>query len=118
MTVYFMHEPSKDYVDLSSAERFGEIEYIFAHNYPATMYPIESQSRAAEALMRFDPSTDFLAFCGGDQGSIGFAIYALAERDIWSAPWLRWDRRRGYYATFIGGEVPPDGEAVMAMGEG
>jgi len=104
VTVFFIHEPSRDYVDLSTAESFGEVEFVFAPTYPASLYPMESHARATEVLQDFDPAKDYLAFCGGDQGSIAICVIALCENDIWSIPWLRWDRRKGYINTYIGDE--------------
>ena len=106
MTVYVAQEPHPNRpIDLSSAENFGPINYVFNFADPVSIEPDESYRKAREILWDFDPDKDFILDCGGDQMALGVVVHFLAtegECDV-LIPFLRWDRReQGYQPSRIG----------------
>lgn len=104
MTVYFAQEPSphRHMPDLSTAERFGEVAFVFDYRYPVSQEPERAYAHASAALMDFDPEKDFIADCGGDKMALGVVVHILGDWE--RIPFLRWSRYNGgeYEASYIG----------------
>ena len=80
--------------DLSSAQRYGRIEYVLPASPSASLTPGPSFMKAARKLRDFDPDKDYLVFPGGDPMALLVCGLALAELGITEVQILRWDRER------------------------
>jgi len=91
-------------LDLSTAENFGELKYLFDFIDGVSTSPDKSYLHAVNALRDFDEDTDYLLDCGGDKMALGVAVHVLAfEYDIPIIKFLRWDRiQQSYLASHIG----------------
>jgi hypothetical protein len=99
--------------DLSSAQRYGVIEYIFDDpRFQAGEQPGVAQEKIRKALQDFDPDTDYVLFLGGDPiGAILLGQQLSTVHRGKTIKALRWERERdingkrligvGYYVPTI-----------------
>lgn len=104
MTVYFAQEPSpnRNQPDLSTAERFGEIVFVFGYKFPVSQDPERAYAHAVEVLKDFNADVDYVGDCGGDKMSLGVVTHILSDWD--RINFLRWSRYNGgmYEPSYIG----------------
>lgn len=93
--VLIIQRPFKD-KDLSSASRYGRLEYIFDNpRFQASTQPGVAQRFIEESLNGFDPETDYILHLGGDW--VGALLVGAALRNRYpgkSIRALRWERER------------------------
>jgi len=93
-------------IDLSIAEKYGEIVYVFPDNCQPSHDPIGSLEKARDTLDDFDFNNDFYLVAGGDPFAAaicGMILGQNAERDdVLHFNYLRYDRGfRGGEANYI-----------------
>ena len=64
-TVYILQEPNSER-DLSSASKFGKINFIFGSNEKPALNTESSMDKLYDAMEGYDPEQDFICFAGGD----------------------------------------------------
>lgn len=100
--VYVVQEPPPVYrtgrppifKDLSSAQRYGRIEYVLDQSDQPSLTPGPCLHKVSRVLRTFNPTNDYLCYAGGDPLSIAFAMIALKEMNFAEVSLLRWDRER------------------------
>lgn len=98
MTVYIpaAMPPKKADRDFSSAQRYGPLEFIVPADSPASFTPGPALHRIRQAIQKFDPTEDYVAYGGGDPLALLLVGVALGERhDLDEFRYLRLDRERG-----------------------
>lgn len=94
MTVYVVQQNGKH--DLSSASRYGRIEFIFPEpRYQPSLNLSEARRTVEQALETFDPEQDYIAWAGGDP--LGMILIGNVYRGLFPSrpmPMLRWERER------------------------
>lgn len=100
-TVYIIQKPNSTLIDVSSAEEYGEVKYIFESRYQASQNPQEAINILREKLSHFKPGDFVASAAGGDFGAIFMAGMILPEiladeTGLVETPikWLRWERKR------------------------
>lgn len=102
--VFFAHEPRmmrdpetgvRRPRDLSSANRYGTIRFVFNRDEHPSLTPSESLVQAQKVLANFDPHNDYVCYAGGDPLSIAITFLALKALRIHTVQFLRYDRERG-----------------------
>jgi len=91
-------------IDLSTAENFGKLNYIFDFVDGVSTTPSESYGEAWDKLETFNEDTDFLLDCGGDKMAMGVITHILAYQfGLPRIKFLRWDRiQQSYLESYIG----------------
>lgn len=93
-TVYLIQETTKS-LDLSSANRYGKLETIFASNESPSITPGAGLVKAEKYARLIDPVKDYLLWIGGDPMSLFLMGVALQrQKNIFTFQWLRWERER------------------------
>lgn len=96
--VYLIAQPSvsrsKKPIDLGPLYEHGDVQVVLPQGDSPCFTPDKSFAVMEQRLDAFDPDIDFLVWAGGDTLSAVFAGMLLAERDIWSFAWLRYERAR------------------------
>ena len=85
MTVYIAHE-SRNQLDLTPAQEFGDIKFVFTREFSPGFNPKEATVIAEKVLEEFDFNNDFFLIAGGDPiagmiSSMVLADYADPERE-------------------------------------
>ena len=65
MTVYIAHE-SRNSLDLTPAEDFGDIKFVFNRDFSPGFNPKEAAVIAESVLQDFDFENDYFLIAGGD----------------------------------------------------
>ena len=65
MTVYIAHE-SRNALDLTPAEEFGDIVFVFNRDFSPGFNPAEASIIAEKVLEDFDFDNDYFLIAGGD----------------------------------------------------
>lgn len=94
--VYLIAEPTvkRDATrpDLSSLAHYGEVQVCL----PSGMYPSVTPDKAFDLLHHrltaFNPTTDYLAWAGGDTLAAVMTGVVLADLGLDHVRWLRWQR--------------------------
>lgn len=97
-TVYFPREllpvkPSSS-LDLSSASRYGKMEFILSHDESPSFMPGPCMNRMRSALKEFNPEQDFIADGGGDKMGLALMMLVLRDMNFRTVRYLRWERER------------------------
>lgn len=89
--------------DLSSASRFGQVEFLLQPHEKAAQNPDLTLERLMMRLESFDPTRDFIFTAGGDPLAFALTVAALKELDFTYFQYLRWERDRqnggGFYVS-------------------
>jgi hypothetical protein len=106
-------QPSIAKKDVSSAHRYGSINYIFADpTYQPSQEPGRAMRYVRQAAMDFDPDHDHVLFLGGDPVGAVMLGAALAQAHPGRRlRMLRWERERDTQGRRIPGAgfyVPTD----------
>ena len=96
-TVYVIQAPRQTSngvgVDLTSANDFGQIEFILPSYAQPSLDPEGAMRDLRRAFENFGPE-DYVASVGGDPAAIFLAGLVLPEFFSGEIRWLRWERRR------------------------
>lgn len=97
MTVFIIQKPkvssSGITYDVSPAQEYGEIKFIFdAYENPSTN-PLASLNKIRTALNDFDPETDYCVSAGGDPYGLFLFGFVVNELQL-PLKWLRFERLR------------------------
>lgn len=98
-TVYVIQQPRPNkqgwMPDLSSANKYGKIEYVFGSHERIYALPGPSLFKARKIFREFNQDQDYILWPGvGDPAALVVAMIALMECDIDYFKQLYWDRKR------------------------
>ena len=78
MTVFIAHE-SRNALDLTPAEEFGDIQFVFTREFSPGFNPKEAAIIAESVLEGFDFDNDYFLIAGGDPIAGMIASMVLAD---------------------------------------
>lgn len=94
-TVYVIQAPTRP-KDLSSAQRYGDLHFIFDDpQFQPSLAPGKASGLIEDALARFRPEEDYVLALGGDL--VGILMVGHKLRDMFPGQairTLRWERER------------------------
>lgn len=97
-TVYFPREmlpvPASSALDLSSAARYGKMEFILTLEQTPSFMPGPCMNSMRSALKDFNPELDYIADAGGDKMGLALLMLVLRDMNFRSVKFLRWERER------------------------
>lgn len=96
--VYLIAQPTvsrkKKPLDLSQLYEHGEVQVLCPTGDSPSFTPVKCIDAMDSRFQHYDPRVDFLVWAGGDTLAAVFAGMMLAEREIYTFRWLRWERDR------------------------
>jgi len=107
MTTYLVQYPSNPKVDLSLADRYGEILPVNHTSLNVSSTPGQALQNLRTALRNFNPEDDYLLWAGGDPMAIFLAGIAIGELGIEEFQVLVYNRIRDEDRNIIGGKYVP-----------
>lgn len=106
-TVYVISTPTAtrrgEVPDLSGLEQYGDVRFIFPRGVLPFHDPDEKLAFISDQLTDFDPTSDYLAWAGGDTLSAVMVGVVLSELEISAFNWLRFERKRDPEGWLIDG---------------
>lgn len=91
--VFCVQQPRLNDRDLSSANRYGKIQYLLENtDYPSTT-PSACLHKINRLLKDFEPS-DYILYAGGDPLGLGLVMSTLIQNGFTEFQLLKWDRDR------------------------
>ena len=97
MTVFVICKPKPgpqgNTYDVSPAQEYGPIEFIFDAYQNPSSDPLASLRRVRDVLKNFDPDKDHIVTAGGDPYSALLVGYVVAELEL-PLKYLRFERLR------------------------
>ena len=92
-TAFCIQAPRGKSRDLSSANRFGDVETILGAKDNPMLSPGPVLHKLKQALRNFTPD-DMIFAAGGDHLSLGLALCVLKDMGFKEVQYLRWERER------------------------
>jgi hypothetical protein len=101
--VYLIAQPSisrrKKPVNITPLYEHGEVQLVLPQGDSPTFTPRKCLDKMCDRLFpevgrNYDPETDYLVWAGGDTLAALLTGMLLAEQEIWSFKWLRYERAR------------------------
>lgn len=97
-TVYFPREllpvKASSSLDLSSATRYGKLEFILTHEQSPSFMPGPCMNCMRSTLKDFNPEVDYIADGGGDKMGLALLMLVLRDMNFRTVRYLRWERER------------------------
>lgn len=106
--VFCVQQPRSNDRDLSSANRYGKIEFLLDSDDMPSISPSACIHKMNKQLQEFHHK-DFLFYAGGDPLGLGLAMCLLKDRGFTEIQVLRWERERnitGQRRAGVGFYVP------------
>lgn len=101
--VYLIAQPSisrrKTPVNITPLYQHGEVQLVLPQGDSPTFTPKKCLEKMQDRLFpehgrQYDPEIDYLVWAGGDTLAALLTGMLLAEEEIWSFKWLRYERAR------------------------
>ena len=91
--VFCVQQPRSNDRDLSSANRYGRLEFLMGSDAMPSINPSACLHLMNKQLLKFEHK-DYMFYAGGDPLGLGLAMCLLKDNGFTEFQYLRWERER------------------------